>query len=71
MTRGAICLAIATGLCACSTSTVIQNTYANRNQIAANLKQPGTVSAARNTYLLQSGRVFYPDGQPLVFDVLP
>lgn len=66
----ALCLGAAL-LAACTPMGAVRNIAGNGEQIAGNLRQPGAVAAARNTYLLRSGRVFFPDNEPLQPGRLP
>ena len=58
-------------LSACQAPAAAANAARNRNEVAGNAGRPAAIAEARNTYLLRSGRVFFPDDQPLRPDFLP
>lgn len=58
-------------LSSCSTESVIQNVFQNREYIADTLQRPVSVADARGTFLLKSSRIFYPNGIPQDPSVLP
>jgi hypothetical protein len=48
----------------CSTEEVLTGLVKNREYVADSLTRPLTVSQAKDTFLIRSSRIFYPDGIP-------
>lgn len=55
----------------CSVGSIGSTVIENRQALTAAVQRPFLVNEARNIYLLQSGSVFYPDGQSITPAQLP
>jgi hypothetical protein len=69
--RGAALRLGAALLAVCTPMTAVCGAAGDRERSAGHSSERSLLAAARNTYLLRTGRVFFPDDQPVRPDVLP